>query len=353
MSPQKPTSKSPKRVGLPKPFGLEPSHQTQPPARNELPQDVQSLALILEAAMKPQIPDPKSQIPASAPVGREGAPNPKPQIEGNHAASEFQPADVDLQQEFESAQPVPHRRRSDEAAAPPPQPAGRSGETTQHEAAAFDEVARSLGAAEACVPLLAQSTGLLRIAALDVVKAETARAGGMLQLLRFLRGDLTPATTAVSTSAVLQRVVQAVESERRLRGIALTTRSSVGDATFAGDETLLVNTLLALLLTTFAAIEGVQNARVMLSITVSDSGEIGLAISQDHVPAPPAWLARAGSDELTAETGQAVPAIALSAAHRLVWHWGGRFAIATGEHSSILTLWMPTVQPEDLEQLPH
>jgi len=43
------------------------------------------------------------------------------------------------------------------------------------EAVAFDEVARSLAAAEACVPLLAQSSGLMRIAALDVVKAETAR----------------------------------------------------------------------------------------------------------------------------------------------------------------------------------
>lgn len=203
------------------------------------------------------------------------------------------------------------------------------------------------------MPLLAQSTGLLRIAALDVVKAETARAGGLLQLLRFLRGDLTPAMTAVSTTAVLQRVVQAAESERRLRSISLTSRSSVADATFAGDETLLVNTLLALLLTTFAAIEDVQNARVMFSVTVSDSGEIGLAVSQDHVAAPPAWLARAGSDELTAEAGQAVSAIALSAAHRLVWHWGGRFAIATGEHSSILTLWLPTLQPEDPERLPH
>jgi hypothetical protein len=258
-----------------------------------------------------------------------------------------------LEPDPEPAQPVPHRRRTDEAAIPASQPTDRTGGTTQHEAAAFDEVARSLGAAEACVPLLAQSTGLLRIAALDVVKAETARAGGLLQLLRFLRGDLTPATTAVSTSAVLQRIAQAVESERRLRGVALTTRSNVGDATCAGDETLLVNTLLALLLTTFAAIEGVQNARVMLAVTVSDSGEIGLAVSQDHVAAPPAWLARAGSDELTAETGQALPAIALSAAHRLVWHWGGRFAIATGEHSSILTLWLPTLQPDDLDRLPN
>jgi len=292
--------------------------------------------------MKPQIPNPKAQIP-----------KPKSQPPNPGVEEDFETADMTLQPEPEPELPMPHRRRTDEAVTPPLRPAAGSNETSQNEAAAFDEVARSLGAAEACVPLLAQSTGLLRIAALDVVKAETARAGGLLQLLRFLRGDLTPATTAVSTSAVLQRIAQAVESERRLRGVALTTRSSVGDATCAGDETLLVNTLLALLLTTFAAIEGVQNARVMLSVTVSDSGEIGLAVSQDHVPAPPAWLARAGSDELTADTGQALPAIALSAAHRLVWHWGGRFAIATGEHSSILTLWLPTLQPEDLDPLPH
>ena len=351
MSPQKPTGKSPsRRGGLPKSPGLESSQQAAPPARLELPTDFQSLALILEAAMNPgreQGSSPKSQDPNPK------TQSPQPQVPDLNAVEEVDAADSDLEPDSEPPQPVPHRRRTDEAAASPLKPAERPGETTQHEAAAFDEVARSLGAAEACVPLLAQSTGLLRIAALDVVKAETARAGGLLQLLRFLRGDLTPATTAVSTSAVLQRVVQAVESERRLRSIALTTRSTVGDATFAGDETLLVNTLLALLLTTFAAIEGVQNARVMLSVTVSDSGEIGLAVSQDHVAAPPAWLARAGSDELTAETGQAVPAIALSAAHRLVWHWGGRFAMATGEHSSILTLWLPTLQPEELDHLPN
>jgi hypothetical protein len=331
VSPQKPASRNPKRVGPPKsPF--EPSHQIEPP-RHELPTDFQSLALILEAAMTPRAPasTPKSHLPTS-----------KPQEEEREEA----------EPEFLASVPIPHRRRTDAAAVPPPRPVVGSNETTQHEAAAFDEVARSLGAAEACVPLLAQSTGLLRIAALDVVKAETARAGGLLQLLRFLRGDLMPATTAVSTSAILQRIGQAVESERRLRAIALTTRSSVGDTTCAGDETLLVNTLLALLLTTFAAVEGVQNARVLLSVTVSDSGEIGLAVSQDHVPAPPAWLARAGSDELT-DTGPALPAIALSAAHRLVSHWGGRFAIATGEHSSILTLWLPTLQPEDLDQLPN
>ena len=82
--------------------------------------------------------------------------NPKSQAEGTRAAAEFVATDPDLQPDLEPAHPVPHRRRTDEAAAPPLTPADRPGETTQHEAAAFDEVARSLGAAEACVPLLAQ-----------------------------------------------------------------------------------------------------------------------------------------------------------------------------------------------------
>ncbi len=277
------------------------------------------------------------------------------------------PADVEtpIVERQESPPPAvtPQRRKTDESGPASLPPEGGSHAIVQaavlpdapsaREAIAFDEVARSLGAAEACVPLLAQSTGLLRIAALDVVKAETARAGGLLQLLRFLRGDLTPAMTAVSTSAVLQRLMQAVESERRLRGIALTSRSSVADATCSGDETLLVNTLLSLLLMTFAAIEGVANARAAFSVVVNDSGEIGLAVSQDHVAAPAVWSARAGSEELNADSGPALPAVALGAAHRLARLWGGRFRLAGGEHSSILTIWLPTVQHQDVEQLPH
>ena len=201
------------------------------------------------------------------------------------------------------------------------------------------------------MPLLAQATGLLRIAALDVVRAETARAGGLLQLLRFLRGDVSPSITAVSTSAAVQRVAQALESERRLRSIALTTRSTVTDATCAGDETLLANTLLLLLLITFAAVEGVQNARVTLSVTVSDANDIGLTVSQDHVAAPVSWTARASSEE-SADAGQVIAGVAIAAAHRLAREWHGRFAIASGEHSSILTLWLPALQPEGVEQ-PH
>ena len=342
MPPLKPARSSSKRVGLPKQeFAESPSMAVIGIGTlNELPTDLDSLALILESAMRggvveefPEISDHKSQ-----------SPNPKAQVLNAKPQDPNSEAPLPAPRS-PSPEPV-FEIRSVEPVAPP-------GKTSEPESAAFDEVARSLAAAEACVPLLAQSTGLMRLAALDVVKAETARAGGLLHLLRFLRGDVSPPMTAVSTAVVTQRVVQAAEAERRLRGIALTSRSNVADATCTGDETLLTNVVLALLLITFAVIENVQNARVTLSVTVNDEGEIGLAVSQDHVPAPAEWTTRTGLEELPADGGRVVPAIAINGAKRLAGEWNGRFAMASGEHSSILTLWLPTLQLGDLEQLPN
>jgi hypothetical protein len=296
---------------------------------DELPADLTALANILEAAM---VSDALPPSPTSPGPGRE------PQ----HARPQPQP------QRAAAAMSAPPREYIVDAH----EPASRAGDASERETVAFEAVARSLAAAEACVPLLAHATGLLRIAALDVVRAETVRAGGLLQLLRFLRGDISPPMTAVSTAAVVQRLVQAIESEKRLRNIGLITRSNVADATCAGDETLLVNTLLTLLLITFAAVDGVQNGRVMLSVTVNDAGETGLAVSQDHVAAPAAWTERP-LDHGAPDAAQAVDAIAINAAYRLARTWRGRFAVASGEHSSILTIWLPTLQVPELDQLPN
>jgi hypothetical protein len=310
---------------------------------HELPSDLDSLAMILESAMRQGSRGDLQEVAAPRAESanpKSQTPDAKPQIADPESQSVIPEDDIPRPQS-----PTPELR----LAVPDPVP----GKTSEPEAAAFDEVARCLAAAEACVPLLAQSTGLMRLAALDVVKAETARAGWLLHLLRFLRGDVSPPMTAVSTAVVTQRVAQAAEAERRLRGIALTSRSNVADATCTGDEMLLTNVVLALLLITFAVIENVQNARVTLSVTVNDQGEIGLAISQDHVPAPAAWISRAALEGLPGDADQVVPAIAINAAQRLAGQWNGRFATASGEHSSILTLWLPTLQLDDQESLAH
>ena len=273
------------------------------PQIQEPPPDLGALIHILEAAMH--------DASAASPVVAEDS----PALDATAAAIEPRPLTI--------SEPTP---------------------ASPSEAAAFDEVARSLAAAEACVPLLAKATGLMRLAALDVVRAETARAGGLLHLLRFLRGDLVPPRTFVLSSAVLLRVAQSVESECRLRGIALTTRSSVADVMFTGDETLLANTLFALLLATFALVEQVPNAGVTLSVSVSADGDASLAIGQEHIAAPAAWSTPAASSGLQ-DDGGIVPAVAINAARYLAAVSGGRFEVAAGQHSSLLTLVLPALPP--------
>ena len=178
---EKPTGKgASKRAGLPKSSPLESASLSTPfsgPTSSELPTDLSALASILEAAMTSDTPAPRPEQARTSARTRVNSQLPTPNSQ--------HPIPI----------PTPRRTWSSNRAQP-----RRTGEASQREAAAFDEVARSLAAAEACVPLLAQSTGLLRLAALDVVRAETARAGGLLQLLRFLRGDISLPMTAVSTS---------------------------------------------------------------------------------------------------------------------------------------------------------
>ena len=192
MSPLKPTRSPSRRVGIPKPS--TPESALAPPSQatelEELPTDLSALAVILESAMVAG--HPRAQL--STPESQEPDPNAEVHsVETTDLQDEDPFVDIEL--------PVPASAVQMMPAEAPPRPA----ETSEREAVAFDEVARSLAAAEACVPLLAQATGLMRIAALDVVKAETARAGGLLQLLRFLRGDVTPPITAVSTGRPARR----------------------------------------------------------------------------------------------------------------------------------------------------
>lgn len=345
MSPFKPTRSSNRRGVLPRtPASTPRAHEGR--TLNELPTDLSELAIILESAM-------------AGGTANSQAASDNFQVAGDNsqvASARYQVSSAEAAEpaaESRAPAPGPELTTLDVPSAARTDRTEQSGAASEREAVAFDEVARSLAAAEACVPLLAQSTGLMRLAALDVVKAETARAGGLLQLLRFLRGDISLPVTAVSTAVVIQRIVQAAEAERRLRGISLVTRSSVADATCAGDETLLTNTVLALLLITFGLIEGVQNARVTLAVTITDKNDIGLAVSQDHVPAPPDWTTEIESGDFPGDAARVVPAIALNAAHRLAREWRGRFALAGGEHSSILTLWVPALQPDAFEPLPH
>lgn len=328
MPPQKPTGKgAPRRADASKSASNEssvPADESGAPI--DLPSDFAALATILEAAMS-------SESAARAFDRKPPMPRAPARETAAHSPSAFDraPAATDL---------------------PAPTAVQPSTSVTAFEAAAFDEVARSLAAAENCVPLLAQSTGLMRLAALDVVKAETSRAGALLQLLRFLRGEVTPGRLSASSGKVVERVVQAVESERRLRGIVLVTSSDVSDATCTGDESLLTSVLMALLICTYGLVEGIPSARVTLSVRIASDGGVVFSVSQNHVAAPELWRVRTTGNEFATDAGGIVCAVAMSAAFTVAWKWGGDFSVAAPEHASALTLTLPPLR-RSTDQQPH
>jgi hypothetical protein len=260
---------------------------------------------------------------------------------------------ADILQSAMGAEPLPapiherllpsHRTRADpDSMEPVDRPP--SGDISTRDAAALNEVARSLATAEGCMTLLAQSTGgLMPLAVRHVLQAEMARAAGLLQLLRFLKGDLSPVNGAVFSSAVVQRVVRSAESERRLRGIALATRSSGSDVSFVADEALLANALLGLLLATFTLLDGVQNPQVELVVTVSENGEVALSVTQKQATAPPAWATHPVGTAWADAAGDVLSAVAMSASQRIAQAWGGRFAVSALERSTSLSIHLPAI----------
>jgi hypothetical protein len=219
-----------------------------------------------------------------------------------------------------------------------------SGETSTRDAAALHQVARSLATAETCMTLLAQSRGgLMTLALGHVLKAEMARATGLVQLLQFLKGDLLPVNSTVFSSAIVRRAVQSAESEGRLRGITLRTRSNPDDLSFIADEALLANVLLGVLLTTFALLDGVQNPQVELVVTVSDQGEIALSVIQEHATAPHGWMTRPAASASAEVAGGVLGAVAMSAGQRIARGWGGRFAVTAAECSTSVSIYLPVI----------
>ena len=209
------------------------------------------------------------------------------------------------------------------------------------ESAGLREVARSLAAAESCVTVVPEPTAP---PVRDVITAKMFRAAAILELLRFLKGDYGPVRTVASIRAVIQRVVQSADSERRIRGVTLSTTSTLNDLWIAGDEVLLSQVLLSLLLTTFALLKNVENPRVALGIEDSGGGSCALSIVQVQAPAPPAWTAHSKGETGPNDADDVFRMVALSACHRLAQTCGGRFIAVSGKGSTKLSIDLPIIK---------
>lgn len=151
------------------------------------------------------------------------------------------------------------------------------------------DLAQTLATLRSCTNLLSDRGPVLASAvAANLIRAEAWRATCQLHAGRFLRGEIVPAPKPVRMRAVFDEVLTSIEAERRLRGVLLSVRLELGDATVVADESLLVNAVSGLLMATLALIEEHSSAIVTVAAE-SESGAVLIAIAQEHAGAPTNW----------------------------------------------------------------
>jgi hypothetical protein len=176
------------------------------------------------------------------------------------------------------------------------------------------DLAQSLAALRTCTHLLSdRGPALASAVAANLIRAEAWRATCLLQASRFLRGEIAPAANSVSTLAIVDHVLKAIEPERRLRGVTVDDQISVGESRIAVDEELMVGALSGLMLATIA----LQDEQAPLTVTLaveSHAAEVVFMVAQGQVRAPSAWAA---------------DSLPVAAAARLVAASGGRLAVVS------------------------
>lgn len=188
------------------------------------------------------------------------------------------------------------------------------------------DLAQSLAALRTCTQLLSdRGPALASAVAANLIRAEAWRATCLLQASRFLRGEIASTANSVSTLAIVDQVLKAIEPERRLRGVAVDDQVSVGESRIAVDEELMVGALSGLMLATIALQEEQAPLTVTLAVE-SHAAEVVFMVAQGQVRAPSAWAA---------------DSVLVASAARLAAASGGRLAVASTGSGTDLRVSLP------------
>jgi len=152
------------------------------------------------------------------------------------------------------------------------------------------ELAQSLATLRASTNLLSErGPALASAVAGNLIRAEAWRATCLLQVSRFLRGEVAANPKPVRAQAIVDQVLKSIEPERRLRSLTLEGQINVGDSQVVADEELLVGALSGLLMATIALTE--EPALTVTLAAEARGNEIAIVISQDQVRPPSNWAA--------------------------------------------------------------
>ena len=215
---------------------------------------------------------------------------------------------------------------------------------------AFGAFADCLTAVASSAGLLSSGSALTQAVAVDLIRAEAARALHLLRAVRVLRGETNPPRRLIYPRAVLQRVVDETEAERRLRSVSLTVDRNKSDApALMGDEEMLVASIGALVVAAPALLQGQSTRTVSLSVTARADGAVVFIADHEGAELPLFWRSILAEDAVREGTvpggaGLTSALTLLRAARHVAESHGGRMSVDCLDGSTSLAIAVPAAR---------
>jgi hypothetical protein len=209
----------------------------------------------------------------------------------------------------------------------------------------FVAFADCLTAVTSSANLLAPGSTLTQTIAVDLVRAEAARAMQLLVAARVLKGDVSVARRHVPAASILDRAADQTAAERRLRGVVLDVAPTAGEIIF-GDEDLLAASVSGLMLAPAALLEPSRSRTVSLRVASRAEGAVALTAVHEAAELPHHWRSTlAGTEWLAlamlpggASSGAMV---LLRAARRVAEMHSGHMTLDCSEGRTSLSIVIP------------
>ena len=212
---------------------------------------------------------------------------------------------------------------------------------------AFGAFADCLTAVASSAGLLSSGSALTQAVAVELVRAEAARALHLLRALRVLRGEVSPARRVLYPRALLQRVFEETEAERRLGGVSLNVERGNADAPpLVGDEELLVASIGALVVAAPALLNAPSARSVSLNAVGRADGAVVFVADHEGAELPLFWRSILAEDEgregsVPGGSGATCALTLLRAARHVAELHGGRMSVDCLDGMTSLAITIP------------
>ena len=211
----------------------------------------------------------------------------------------------------------------------------------------FAAFADCLTAVASSANLLSPGSTLTQTVAVDLVRAEAARALQLLLAARVLKGDVSVARREVAVRTVVERAAEQTAAERRLRGLTLDAPSTrkVGE-TISGDEDLLASSLGALILAPAVLFETTRSKAVSVQVNSRADGTVALSAIHEGAELPHFWRSKLAETEwpdlsMNGSSVASAALVLLRSARRVAELHTGHMALDCSEGRTGLSIVLP------------